>query len=908
MKSLQVPQFIARSIRAKFIVSTATAIGILVFLVFFVLSGVVTDNLTADAYDLLVARIEGIDNALQVTNDLMNAKVSTAAAVLQDRARVVGEPSLGPTVSVGSETVPALLLGGRPQQNTFGLVDEVTTVVGGTATLFVRRGDDFVRVSTNVRKSDGSRAIGTLLDPKGKAIAAVREGKSFKGIVDILGQPFYTAYEPMRNKKGDVVGIWYVGYPLSTLTDIGKVVEKTRIFEHGFVSIVDHKGVVRFKSQNATPEIIAAIGAHDTNILKEWIYEEQKFAPWDYTVLAAYPQTDLTAMLAQMRNVMIIASVALMLLLSVLAVMLVNRTIVRPVNGLVSAAEGLAVGHVDITLPPAGEDEVGRLAKAFSLMADRVRQRATVASRISQGDLSVDVVPESSRDVLGTALAEAVGCLRRLAAETHRLSQSAVEGKLSVRGNAEKFEGGYREIVQGVNNTLDAVIVPLNMAAQYVDQISKGDIPAKITDEYRGDFNTIKKNLNTCIDAVNRLVADATKLSAAAVEGKLSERADATQHQGDFRKIVEGVNETLDALIRPVEEGTKVLSVMATGDLTARVKGEYQGDHKVIKDSINKVASSLGQALQKVGEAVAATASASSQISSSTEEMSAGAQEHHSQTREVAGAVEEMSRTIVENSRNSSSAAETARESKLAAKQGMDSVKETVACIGRIGVAVQNFAATIVSLSTSSNQIGEIVSTIDDIADQTNLLALNAAIEAARAGDEGRGFAVVADEVRKLADRTSRATQEIAGMIKQIQSDATSASAELDNAINEVQGGIQVGEQSGAILEGIVDISEAVVDLMTQIAAASEEQASASEHVSKNAEGMAVVTGQSSQAVQQVAQAAEDLNRLAARLKDLLGKFRYEEVPQGDGEGRSRVGDGSGYVPWEGDKVAAVVQ
>ena len=96
------------------------------------------------------------------------------------------------------------------------------------------------------------------------------------------------------------------------------------------------------------------------------------------------------------------------------------------------------------------------------------------------------------------------------------------------------------------------MIGPLNVAANYVDRISKGDIPEKITDSYNGDFNTIKNNLNTCIDAVNKLVADARALSVAAVEGRLATRADATQHQGDFRRVVEGVNETLDAVIGPL--------------------------------------------------------------------------------------------------------------------------------------------------------------------------------------------------------------------------------------------------------------------------------------------------------------------------------------------------------------------
>ena len=168
------------------------------------------------------------------------------------------------------------------------------------------------------------------------------------------------------------------------------------------------------------------------------------------------------------------------------------------------------------------------------------------------------------------------------------LSKAAVEGKLATRGNAEKFQGGYREIVQGVNNTLDAVIGPLNVAAEYVDRIAKGDIPAKITDNYNGDFNEIKNNLNQAIGAVNALVADASMLSKAAVEGKLATRADATKHGGDFRKIVQGVNDTLDAVIGPLNVAAEYVDRIAKGDIPAKITDNYNGDFNEIKNNLNQ--------------------------------------------------------------------------------------------------------------------------------------------------------------------------------------------------------------------------------------------------------------------------------------------------------------------------------
>jgi methyl-accepting chemotaxis protein len=540
------------------------------------------------------------------------------------------------------------------------------------------------------------------------------------------------------------------------------------------------------------------------------------------------------------------------------AISLLQRILGNVANGnrkLTDAARAMAAGETSLDAEVAKEivainqkDEIGALAESTRLIVD------------SQEQLSI-----AFRSVTET--------LKGLVEETGRLSHAAIEGKLSTRGDAQAFEGGYRQIIQGVNDTLDAVIGPLNIAARNVQLISRGDIPPIITETYQGDFNEIKNNLNTCIHAVQALIADTIMLSGAAVEGRLSSRADATKHQGDFRKIVEGINSTLDSVIRPIEEGAKALSRMAEGDLTARVEVSYHGDHRRIVESINAVAESLMKALSDVSEAVSATASASSQISSSTEEMAAGAQEQTSQTTEVAGAVEEMTKTILENSRNAGTAAETAKRAKHSAEQGGRVVEESISGMKRIAEVVNRSAGTVLELGKSSDQIGEIISVIDDIADQTNLLALNAAIEAARAGEQGRGFAVVADEVRKLAERTTKATKEIAGMIRKIQTDTAGAVSSMEEGTKEVKDGIEHANRAGASLREIVDVSQKVTDMVTQIAAASEEQSSASEEISRNVEAISKVSGETALGTQQIARAAEDLNRLTENLQQLIARF-----------------------------------
>ena len=175
-----------------------------------------------------------------------------------------------------------------------------------------------------------------------------------------------------------------------------------------------------------------------------------------------------------------------------------------------------------------------------------------------------------------------------MVADADMLAQAAVEGRLDTRADAGKHGGDFRRSSPGVNETLDAVIGPLNVAAEYVDRISHGDIPPKISDSYNGDFNEIKNNLNTCIEAVNALVSDANLLARAAVEGKLATRADAAQHHGDFRKIVEGVNQTLDAVINPLNVAADYVARISNGDIPVRISESYNGDFNTIKNNLNQ--------------------------------------------------------------------------------------------------------------------------------------------------------------------------------------------------------------------------------------------------------------------------------------------------------------------------------
>ena len=456
----------------------------------------------------------------------------------------------------------------------------------------------------------------------------------------------------------------------------------------------------------------------------------------------------------------------------------------------------------------------------------------------------------------------------------------------------------------------NGIVKPINIVVERVKQLqavcitnlgngltamARGDLTAKVEKATKHMNMTQKDEIGDLANTVDLMITsaqggideyekvrtnigdlsnEATKLIKDAQNGMLDNRGNDSKFDGAYKEIVSGVNDLLDAVILPVQDGSRVLEVMATGDLTVRVTNEYKGQHATIKNSINKLGDSLEGLIKEVTEAVAATASASTQISSSAEEMAAGAQEQSAQASEVASAVEQMTSTIMQTTKHASTASESSKRAGQVAKEGGEVVAQTVVGMNRIAEVVRNAALTVQELGASSDQIGEIVQVIDDIADQTNLLALNAAIEAARAGEQGRGFAVVADEVRKLAERTTKATKEIGEMIKKIQGDTGGAVKSMTEGTEEVEKGKQLADRAGKSLQEIIKGATEVVDVVNQVAAASEEQSSASEQISRNIEAISSVTQESAAGTQQIARAAEDLNRLTEKLQDLVGAFK----------------------------------
>jgi methyl-accepting chemotaxis protein len=489
-----------------------------------------------------------------------------------------------------------------------------------------------------------------------------------------------------------------------------------------------------------------------------------------------------------------------------------------------------------------------------------------------------------------TALRRITLGLSGLAAQTKGLSDAIQNGDLSHRASLANVPPEFHGLIGGLNAAVEAFVKPFRVTVDYIDRISKGDIPQEIAERGKGDFATLVESLNRAMAAISGLVRDTAMLSQAAVEGKLSTRADATLHHGAFRATIDGVNKTLDAVIGPLNVAANYVDRISKGDTPGKILDHYSGDFNAIKNNLNvlieamekvtrvaqEIASGnldvevrarsdrdelmkaladmvgkLSGVVIKVKGSADTVTSGAEQMSASSEQLSQGATEQASSIQEVSSAMEQMSANIRQNADNAAQTEKIALKAAADAKEGGDAVGQTV---------------------DAMKHIAGKISIVEEIARQTNLLALNAAIEAARAGEHGKGFAVVAAEVRKLAERSQKA----AGEITQLSSSS-----------------VEVAEKAGELLARILPSVQKTAELVQEITTASREQDTGGAQINQALQQLDQVIQSNAGASEQMSATSEELAQQAGQMQSAIGFFKVEE----SGRARSAAGMSARLVP-----------
>ncbi len=388
---------------------------------------------------------ERIVSSLTLSQNLYSDLVKAGLATLRDQALARGAPVLGAPVQVADKQVPNLTFGKHALHNNFEIVDRVKQLVGGTATLFVKSGDEFVRISTNVQKPDGSRAVGTILDPTGKAIQAIRQGQAYYGVVYILDKPYVTGYEPMLDAGGRTLGVWYTGYPLDSMTTLASGISEITVLEHGFIALLDDRDKVVFQSKVApkdffqNPAVLPWIrsGTDERLSLSGWELTKRRFPAWDYTIVTATADRDLYAEVVRRLGLLqgpVFALVAAVLVVGFLGIRMLNRRLSDTIHGVSDSSSRVnrsaeQVHAASQALASGASEQAQSLQETSSTlariaeMAGHSAEHAKEAERLSGGALQQS---EQSRGAM-VRMSEAMTEMKRASDETARIIKTIDE-------------------------------------------------------------------------------------------------------------------------------------------------------------------------------------------------------------------------------------------------------------------------------------------------------------------------------------------------------------------------------------------------------------------------------------------------------------------------------------------------
>jgi methyl-accepting chemotaxis protein len=605
------------------------------------------------------------------------------------------------------------------------------------------------------------------------------------------------------------------------------------------------------------------------------------------------------------------ATIIQIIILDLIAITLLyfslRKLLLRPLTRLVEVSGSISVGDLSEEIKINQDDEIGQLANSFREMQNNLREKETIAESIAVGNLDIDINMASDEDSLSEAMMKVRDRLLSLVSETDKLVRASIDGRLTDRADPTQFEGGYANIITGLNNTMETLvghidaipnpfmIINTDFEIQFMNKAGAGlgnTTNEQLSGQHCYDyFKTSDCRTENCACAQamqkNRKIDSQTDAHPGGLDLEIAYSAQPLHNQNDeVIGAFEVVTDQTDIMkaqrksakiseyqTHEVKQLSSILDRMADGDLTVNYRmADGDEDTTDTRESFAGIATAFGKTLEglneilgKVNVAVNQVSAGSNQVSSSSQSLSEGATEQAASLEEISATMTEVAAQTQQNAENSGQANQLVAATGVSAETGSGRMKDMLGAMDEI--------------NASSGQIQKIIKVIDEIAFQTNLLALNAAVEAARAGVHGKGFAVVAEEVRNLAKRSAQAANETTELI--------------EGSVAKAQNGSSIAKETAVALEEIVQQVSKVSDLIGEINAGSIEQNTAITEVSESLGQVDQVTQANTANAEESASAAEELAGQSTQIQEMISRFRLNSEYTNTGKLDSGSGSGN---------------
>lgn len=499
-----------------------------------------------------------------------------------------------------------------------------------------------------------------------------------------------------------------------------------------------------------------------------------------------------------------------------------------------------------------------------------------------------------------------------------QLSDAMVAGQLDSRGDVGTLTGKDAETIHLINSMIDALVTPMRLAGDALEEVAHGKLPPFVIDDYQGEYNRIKLNINTLLAILYGMHGETEHLISSISQGKLKTRGNDWDYEGIWKELIGGMNTALDAVIAPINEAGAVLERLAHYDLKARMNGKYRGEHAAIRKAMNTTAESLHESISQVSETVGLVSEVGKQISRISSVVSKGAEEQSVQLNETSMSLVTLSESANHSSKSTSEArgnAIIASDAILKAKESMirmvasmndisgaaenttsianeiDGIAKETGTLaggaveksvrmrisaGGFGVVAQEIRKLSRQCSDTANamkafekkmgddqqdEFGELIDNLMSIARFSNLLGVNAAIEAAHVEGAGNEFKLMTDEIHHLAVRSADAANKTSAL--------TRSSASLSKS------GVLLSQEIDRQLDGAVQGAHALSAFADDISASIHDQTTGLEQISKTASQISLVTDKNAEGAAESMEAAKNLELQVGKLTKMVNRFSF---------------------------------